>query len=467
MSVKLTESERKIIGEVYTSSEAYDNLVTLCDRFGGRLAGSPENKGAAEFILGKFKEYGFQDPHLEPFKFPGSEVIGGGLEALEPVKKTIPSIVLPMTVTGEAEGEVVYLGHGENLEKQLSDLEGKIILTSDRGPIIKSVMAGAIGVIWMRPFPFLGPTTGVTPSILPSVGIKYEDGCMLKRLIEREGGVKAKIETECRHFERESWNVCGEIPGNGKSDEFVMFGGHYDGHEIAQAAFDCGAPSMAAMEMGRVLNKYREALSGDVRVVLFSAEEFGCWGSRSYAKRHESELEKMRFTYQFDSCAGSSKQVLTIDHWPQLETFFKKLGADLGMDLPIRQQKGPGDSEAFYNHGIPTGCVRESKRFDYPGTLGGLSTVWHTYHDTVDKIDLRHLRDVAAIGALSGVRILKAVDWPKHRSREEIEATPIAKAMRKDDELKEGLRAYLATNVDRLWPEAKLYLDRLSKGLIH
>lgn len=467
MNGNLTETEKKILGEVYTSSEAYENLVVLCDKYGGRLAGSPENKGAAEFILGKFEEYGFQDPHLESFKFPGSTVIGGGLDIIEPMKRGVPSIVLPMTVTGEVEGEVVFLGHGESLEKQLGELDGKVILTSDRGPIPKSVMAGAVGVIWMRPFPFLGPTTGVTPSILPSVGIKYEDGCMLKRLIDRGGGVRVRIKTECKHFERESWNVCGEVPGNGETDDFVMFGGHYDGHEIAQAAFDCGAPSMAALEIGRVLKKYGKSLKGDVRVVLFSAEEFGCWGSRAYAKRHAAEMERMRFTYQFDSCAGSSTQVLTIDHWPQLEPFFKKLGADLGIELPIKQQKGPGDSEAFYEQGIPTGCVRESKRFDYPGTLGGLSTVWHTCHDTVDKIDIRHLKDVVAIGALSGIRILNSEDWPKHRSREEIQATPIAKSKRKADELNEELRAYLAAHYDGLWPEAKSYLERLTKGQIH
>jgi len=464
---KLTGPEKEILGEVYTSSDAYDNLVTLCDRYGGRLAGSPENRQAAEFILGKFEEYGFDDPHLESFTFPGGEVLGGSLDVLSPIKRAVRCIVLPMTVTGDVEGEVVWLGHGEDLDKKLGELDGKVILTTDRGPIKRSVMAGAVGVIWMRPFPFLGPTTGVTPSILPSVGVAYEDGCLMKRLIDHGESVNVRIRTSCRHYERESWNVCGEVTGNGDSDEFVMFGGHYDGHEIAQAAFDCGAPAMAAMEIGRILNRHRESLNGDVRFVLFSAEEFGCWGSRSYAKSHAAEMDKMRFTYQFDSCAGSSTQVLTTDFWPQLESFFNRIGSDIGIDLPVRQLKGPGDSEAFYELGIPTGCIREARRFDHPGTLGGLSTVWHTYHDTVDKIDLRHLRDVVAIGALSGVRILSSKDWPRHRSHLEIEATPIAKAEKKDEELNKELQAYLALHRDTLWPEARSYLDRLASGRVH
>ncbi len=334
-------------------------------------------------------------------------------------------------------------------------------MTTDRGPIPKSIMAGAVGVVWMRPFPMMGPTTGVTPTVLPTVGIKYEDGCMLNRFIERKGGVRVRIETECRHSERESWNVCGEIPGNGGSDEFVMFGGHYDGHEVAQAAFDCGAPSMASLEIGRVLNKFRDSLDRDVRIVLFSAEEFGCWGSKAYAKRHAEEMERMRFTYQFDSCAGGSTQVLTIDHWPELEPFFERLRADLKIEMPMRQQKGPGDSTAFFELGIPTGCIRESRRFDHPGTLGGLSTVWHTCYDTVDKIDIRSLREVVAIGAVSGYRMANAEEWPSHRSPEEIEKTPIARANRKAEELNKELKAYLTAHRERLWPEAKDYLGRL------
>jgi hypothetical protein len=461
MIKKISDIEKAIIGEIYSSTEPMSNLTTLCDEYGGRLAGSEENRGAAEFILSKFKEYGFEDSHLESFKFPGSEALLGKLEIVDPVRKDITCICLPMTVTGEVESDVVYLGHGEKLDDQLDDLEDKIILTSDRAPIHKSVMAGAIGVIWMRPFPFLGQTTGVTPSILPSVGIKYEDGMMLKRFIDRRGSVRVRIKTVCNHSERESWNVCGEIPGNGKSDEFIMFGGHYDGHEIAQAAFDCGAPSMASLEIGRVLNKFREHLDRNVRIVLFSSEEFGFWGSKDYAKRHAEDMKKMRFTYQFDSCAAGSTQVLTIDHWPELTPFFDRLREDLNINMPLKQRKGPGDSEAFFKLGIPTGCVREGRRFDYPGSLGGLSTVWHTYYDTVDKIDIRSLREVITIGAISGYRMVNADDWPRHRTIEEIEKTPIMQTLRRAQAQNKQLKKYLESNKEKLWPEAKEYIKRL------
>ena len=40
MSGRLNVVERKILGEIYSSSEAMDNLTVLCDEFGGRLEGS-------------------------------------------------------------------------------------------------------------------------------------------------------------------------------------------------------------------------------------------------------------------------------------------------------------------------------------------------------------------------------------------------------------------------------------------
>jgi len=88
----LSKVEKEIIGEIYSSSEAMDNLTILCDEFGGRLAGSEMNREATEFILGKYEDYGFENPHLESMRFLGCNVISGSLEILEPVSREIPCI---------------------------------------------------------------------------------------------------------------------------------------------------------------------------------------------------------------------------------------------------------------------------------------------------------------------------------------------------------------------------------------
>ncbi len=402
----LDVTERKVLGKAYSSTKALDNLTTLCDTYGGRFAGSKENRESAEYILGLYEENGFNNPHLESFKFMGCEVGESSLKIKDHTAR-LKTLTLPMTPGGSVEGELVPV---ENMGDV--DLDGKIILGSNRLPLRECVEAGAVGFIWMHPFPMMGPPTGVVPQLVPSVSVKHEDGLLLKRLAERN--LTISIETECRVFERESWNVCGEVTGSG--NEYVLLGGHYDGHEIAQAAFDCGAACMGITEMGRILSDVR--LKGNVRVLCFSAEEFGFHGSIAYAKRHADEMKDMRFTYQLDCNGGYEHQMVTTDYWPQLEPFFGNLRDDLDLPIPYSQRMGPGDSRAFHGLGIPTGSINDYRN---PGRLPLLKTVRHTEYDTIDKISLKGLQNDVAIGAVSTMRILASDDWPEHRSLEEVE----------------------------------------------
>lgn len=416
MSSGLSGVERRILGEVYSSSEVMANLTVLCDDFGGRLAGSEENKAAAEFILDRFEEYGFEDPHLESFRFQGCEVGHSRLEVVEPVSKRIPCLTLPMTASGEAQAELVFLDESTKYEEE--ELKGKIVAGATRHPLIKSPGARVEAFIWVHPYPAMGPPTGCVHSAVPSVSVKHEDGELLRRLLVRYGRVKVRVEAECDIFERESWNVCGEVPGNGRSDEFLLFGGHYDGHEIAQAALDCGAGCVAVTEMGRILNQEREHMDRSLRIVCFSAEEFGCWGSKDYAQRHMDDMINLRFTYQLDCCAGGGAQMVTIDYWPSLEPLFERLATDLNMRIPLDQRLGPGDSRAFFELGIPTGSICD---YRLPGMLELLKTYRHTEYDTLDKIDACSLRETVAIGAISGLRMANAGEWPGHRSAKDVE----------------------------------------------
>jgi len=409
MSGKLSDVERSIIGEICSSSEAMDNLTVLCDEYGGRFVGTPENRAAAEFVLSRFENYGFENPHLEAFKTPGCKVISSNMEIVEP-KQNVRCLTLPMTASGETEAEVVFLEDGAEVKED--EVNGKIIMANTRAPLRKGADLGAEGFIFMHPYPMMGPPTGCVPTLLPSVSVSYERGSLLKRFIHRKGSVKVNLSAECDIFETESWNICGEIPGNGKSDEYIMFGGHYDGHEIAQAAFDCGAPCMIATEIGRVLNKFRKEMDRNVRITLFSSEEFGCWGSKDYAKRHAAEMNDMRFTYQYDCNAGGNTQLVTLANWPELVPLYTKMAADLNMYIPVEQRGGPGDSRAFHELGIPNGSTCDYRA---PGRLSLLKTCRHTKYDTLDKIDQRSMREVTTIGAISGLRMVNAEEWPSHR----------------------------------------------------
>jgi carboxypeptidase Q len=169
--------------------------------------------------------------------------------------------------------------------------------------------------------------------------------------------------------------------------------------------------------MGRILNDERNRLKRSVRIVLFSSEEFGFWGSKDYAERHADEMPRLRFTYQLDCCGAGGTQMVTTDYWPGLEPFYRRLAADLDMAIPHDQRRGPGDSRAFFDLGIPTGSIIDQRK---PGMMELLKTYRHTEYDTLDKIDPRSLKEAVAIGAVSGYRMLNEGDWPEHRTMEEV-----------------------------------------------
>ncbi len=49
----LTAAERQLIGDIWTSSAPYDNLVELCDDIGNRWAGSASEHTAGEWLRDK------------------------------------------------------------------------------------------------------------------------------------------------------------------------------------------------------------------------------------------------------------------------------------------------------------------------------------------------------------------------------------------------------------------------------
>jgi Iap family predicted aminopeptidase len=124
------EIYKKVLGEIYTSFETINNLKILCDDYGSRWPGTPENRLAANFILNKFEEYELYNPHLEAFKFPGWIRGSSKLEILSPIKKNIPCLALPYSIDGEIEGKLVNLGDGPvNIyEQKKNEINGNIVM---------------------------------------------------------------------------------------------------------------------------------------------------------------------------------------------------------------------------------------------------------------------------------------------------------------------------------------------------
>ena len=243
------EADRLIAGDTYTSPEIWENLRIMTDEFGSRFGGTEGERRAAEFLRDKMLSYGLENVALEPFDYLGWRRGAATLEVLSPVHKTIPCISLPHCPAGVLEAQLVDMGDAAPawFEQRAAEIPGKIVMVTSvvsppgtsrwihRGEKLgRSILAGGAGFIFVNHYPGYGPPTGGIGqrgrrSLVPGIGLSYEDGAYLSRLAQR-GEVRLRITTTDTSEPMISWNVVGELPG--KTDQLLIIGCHYDGHDI-------------------------------------------------------------------------------------------------------------------------------------------------------------------------------------------------------------------------------------------
>jgi len=85
-----SEVDKKILGEV------------LCDKYGARWPGTPEDSNSVKFMVDKLKEYGLEDAYYESFKIPGWERGLAKLEVTAPIQMEFDVISLPFSIGGRS-----------------------------------------------------------------------------------------------------------------------------------------------------------------------------------------------------------------------------------------------------------------------------------------------------------------------------------------------------------------------------
>ena len=427
----LLDLDRKIIGDIYTSTATMDNLTVLCDDFGSRFGGTEGEKQAVDFLMEKMRAYGLSNVHTEPVDYTVWTRGQATLEILEPVQRTIPCISLPHCPAAQVEALLVDLDEGlpDHFDERAAEIKGNIAMaTSEVAPYATSrrihrsekyglsMINGAQAFIFVNHYPGYGPATGSIgyqggPGGIPGISVCYEDGAYLQRLLARHGQVKLRITTTDENTPGISWNIVGELPGSSDADEFVMVGCHYDGHDITQGAGDPASGAVALLEAARVMAAHAGDLPLTVRFVLWGIEEIGLLGSKAYALEHADELDNVRFYLNMDSAgARADYQDIVLNEWPQLADLFATWRAEMADTFGIGQSlSAHSDHFPFFMAGVPTGGVQTADKRPRGRGYG------HTYYDTLDKIDMAHLRLAAMRSARWLVRMASAPEWPVRR----------------------------------------------------
>ena len=460
--------DKRIMAEIYTGDEPMKNLEVLCDVHDSRFPGTPGDLGSVKFMVDKLKEYGLDNAHYESYRIPGWKRGHASLEITSPIRKEFDVISLPHSISGEIEAKLVDLGAGglDVYDARKSEIDGNIAMVSSARPMgmtkslhrsekfRRSVLAGAKGWIFMNHYPAYGPPTGGISPIIPCIGIAYEDGTFLQRLVAREGEVKVRIKTTDKNHPVETYNVVADVPGTSSDKEYVVTGSHYDGHDISQGAYDPASGVVTVMEMARMLSLVREKLKRRVRFLMFGAEETGLHGSRYYVKEHAGELGDCRFMLNLDSAGGPGKKGVIFTGYPELFTEAEKWAAEMKSEIPyLSRISGASDHWPFFQQGVPTANGGDPTRTSIGRGFG------HTRYDTVDKLHLTDLRNAAANYSRILFRVANTENWPvKRKTPEEIQALVTASRPGGGPDTGSLLREYVLSWPE-LHPETKAWLD--------
>jgi aminopeptidase YwaD len=465
--------DKQIVSEIYTTSEPMDNLMVLCDVYGSRFPGTKSDLQSVKWMVKRLKKYGIKNAHYETFTIPGWKRGKATLRVTSPIKKELEVISLPHSIGAEIEAKLVFLGDGaiDDYEKRKEEVDGNIVLVTSRKPLgmqrllhrtekyMRSILAGAKGWVFMNHYPAYGPPTGSISPIIPAVGISYEAGSYLVRLLKRSDEVTIKITTTAKNLEVESYNVICDVPGTTDDKEFVVAGSHYDGHDISQGAVDPASGAVTVLEIARNLWKIRRQLKRRVRLICFGAEETGLFGSYNYVAKHSEEMKDIRFMLNLDSGGSKGKKGITFHDFPELEPYLETWAAEMNADMVADQRVSPySDHWPFFLKSVPCGSGGDPEgRRTRTGRGYG-----HTMYDTVDKVELEYLRLAAANYTRFVYRVANADDWqPRRKTQKQIQTFIEEQGYDKTVTLVEQVKKYIRT-WDEIHPDTQDWLERKS-----
>lgn len=437
----LDRAEKAVIGEIWTSDRAYQNLLHLCDVIGDRFAGSESEHRGADYLAEQARAAGLQDVELQEYPFTGWTRGPVRLEVIEPIARVLDAIVLPYSPTADLEGEAIWVGDGEEEDfvRLGEQIRGKIVVSAAetspgagkrsshrREKFARAIAAGAIAFLFVNQNPGMLAITGALaagfPAELPGIGLPKESGEYIIRLLER-GPVRLHLRVEGYFQPTTSKNVLARVGPAESGGEFLLTGAHYDAHDIAVGALDNTAGAVVVLEAARALATVADLLPLPIRVIFFAGEEIGLVGAWHYADTMKADLHRCRFVLNVDSCSQGApgNENLNLCGFPDLVPYFEGLGKKMAYEIPVKSNLSAySDHFPFAVAGVPNASMGSS---DAASRLVGRG--WgHTAADTVDKVTPKSLQASAVSVARLLLRIAFESEWPaQHRSREAMAET--------------------------------------------
>jgi Iap family predicted aminopeptidase len=381
---------------------------------GFRLAGTPEERKAAEWIARRMRSIGLDDVTKEAVPVDAWRFRGAFVE-LDGTRYECASMGgVPDTGRRGVRGELVFVRGGGRHDIGSADVAGKVVLVDWRderlwpssfGLELGLRGAAAVVVACFPGGPFwqeqgaLGTHDGTYHlDAPPLVTIRKEDAA---RLAPRSGE-RVRVVLEAPMERAEAANVVGYLHGRRRGP--LVVAGHHDGW-MGGAAFDDLTGVAATLELARALVEAGVRPRHRIAFVSHTAEEYGIADSR------------------YDWCYGAWWQIVE-EHreWAARAPFYLNIEGS-GLPVPFEPDPPPelaawtrrvcrrAERDGLLPHGWSIGKPNtwtEVWTFLAAGVPGiNVSTfektyyrsLYHTQYDTIDRVDFEYLARLVRVMA--------------------------------------------------------------------
>ncbi|CAL7937445.1 unnamed protein product [Xylocopa violacea] len=413
-------------------STTWTELASFVDYFGPRLTGSDVLEQSIDYVLNKSIECGLENVHGEPVPVPHWVRGKESATLLKPRRKDIAILGAGYSVGTPKEGitaEVIVVNTFDELRNRSREVRGKIVVFNQKyvsfgetadylylGPLEASKYGAVAALVnSVTPFSLYTPHAGIVSygknaTSIPAASITAEDASLLRRMSKRGYVIEINLKMEAKSLpDTVSRNVIAEIRGNKSPEKVVVVSGHIDSWDVGQGAVDDGGGAFISWQALKILKHLNYKPRRTIRMIMWTAEEFGILGAEHYIKSHKSEEKNLQFVMESDLGTfmplgiefTGSDQVKCI-----LERIMKLL-SPMG-EMKVRSPHAGPDINSWIEAGVPGGTLwTESDNYFY---------YHHTNADSMlveDPVALD--RGTAIFAAVSYVLADLSVDLPRHK----------------------------------------------------
>ncbi|MDI1430715.1 M20/M25/M40 family metallo-hydrolase [Polyangium sorediatum] len=439
------------------------------DAFAGRGTGDAGAQQAAEHVEKRFRELGLEafgdaDGSGKSFKQKFSARVGAKVEAptVSLAKKGQKAAKTPAAAdvitaegaqTGEAKGEVVFVGHGVTAPAASWDdyagkeIAGKVALIVDGAPKPES---GGKNAEALRDFKSVryklrtarehkavaaivvaaGEELPAAPENASGMGIpavvikrsaakalfpeiKWDDAAVSapKAAVKPKAlaGTELSVATRIEPTFADAWNVVARLParaGTKTAEEYVVVGAHYDhlgkggtshsrapgSREIHHGADDNASGTALLLDVARRFSKLAEKPARNIVFIAFGAEELGTLGSRHWVEHPPVPIGSVTAMINADMVGRMRDRTLVVDGTGTAAAWPELVNAaNTGLSLTLKL-----GAEGF---GASDHASFTAARVPVAFLFTGVHDDYHKPSDTADKVDVGGIDLAATLAA--------------------------------------------------------------------